>query len=57
MAIELEQSWLAVLGDEFEKDYMLKLKQFLKEEKESGQIIYPKGAIFLMLLTQHHLIK
>ena len=43
MAIELEQSWLAVLGDEFEKDYMLKLKQFLKEEKEAGQIIYPKG--------------
>ena len=44
MAIELEPSWLAVLGDEFEKDYMLKLKQFLKEEKESGQIIYPKGS-------------
>lgn len=43
MAIELEASWLAVLGAEFEKDYMLKLKQFLKEEKESGQIIYPKG--------------
>lgn len=44
MAIELEPSWLKVLGDEFEKDYMLKLKQFLKEEKESGQIIYPKGS-------------
>lgn len=44
MAIELEPSWLKVLGAEFEKDYMLKLKQFLKEEKESGQIIYPKGS-------------
>jgi uracil-DNA glycosylase len=44
MAIELEPSWLEVLGDEFEKDYMLKLKQFLKEEKESGQKIYPKGS-------------
>jgi uracil-DNA glycosylase len=44
MAIELEASWLEVLGDEFEKDYMLKLKQFLKEEKEAGQIIYPKGS-------------
>ncbi len=43
MAIELEPSWLKVLGTEFEKDYMLKLKQFLKEEKESGQMIYPKG--------------
>ncbi|GAB2978412.1 uracil-DNA glycosylase [Mucilaginibacter puniceus] len=44
MAIELEPSWLEVLGNEFEKDYMLKLKQFLKEEKEAGQIIYPKGS-------------
>ncbi|WP_457126031.1 uracil-DNA glycosylase [Mucilaginibacter sp. HD30] len=43
MAIELEPSWLQVLGNEFEKDYMLKLKQFLKEEKQAGKIIYPKG--------------
>jgi uracil-DNA glycosylase len=44
MAIDLEPSWLEVLGDEFEKDYMLKLKQFLKEEKEAGYKIYPKGS-------------
>ncbi len=44
MAIELEPSWLEVLGKEFEQDYMIKLKQFLKTEKESGQIIYPKGS-------------
>jgi len=43
MAIELEASWLEVLGDEFEKDYMLKLRQFLKEEKQAGKTIYPKG--------------
>jgi len=43
MAIELEQSWLSVLHDEFEKDYMIKLKQFLKQEKEAGYKIYPKG--------------
>jgi uracil-DNA glycosylase len=43
MAIELEASWLEVLSDEFEKDYMLKLRQFLKEEKQAGKIIYPKG--------------
>ncbi len=43
MAIELEKSWLEVLGDEFEKDYMLKLKQFLTNEKQAGKIIYPKG--------------
>jgi len=44
MAIEMEPSWLQVLGDEFDKDYMLKLKQFLKTEKEAGYKIYPKGS-------------
>lgn len=44
MAIEMEPSWLQVLGDEFDKDYMLKLKQFLKTEKEAGFKIYPKGS-------------
>jgi uracil-DNA glycosylase len=44
MAIELEPSWLQVLGDEFDKDYMIQLKKFLKEEKEARKIIYPKGS-------------
>ncbi|HTH82926.1 MAG TPA: uracil-DNA glycosylase [Mucilaginibacter sp.] len=44
MAIELEASWLAVLSDEFDKDYMLKLKEFLKAEKQAGKTIYPKGS-------------
>ncbi len=43
MAIDLEPSWLKVLKPEFEKPYMVKLKQFLKEEKESGAVIYPKN--------------
>ncbi|MDB5116064.1 MAG: ung [Mucilaginibacter sp.] len=44
MAVDLEASWLEVLGDEFDKDYMLKLKEFLKEEKQGGNTIYPKGS-------------
>ncbi|MEO6149343.1 MAG: uracil-DNA glycosylase [Mucilaginibacter sp.] len=43
MAIDIEASWLKVLGNEFEKDYMLKLKQFLKEEKDAGQVVFPKN--------------
>jgi uracil-DNA glycosylase len=43
MAIELESSWLEVLGSEFEKPYMRGLKQFLKEEKDAGHRVYPKG--------------
>lgn len=44
MAIALEPSWLAVLGEEFEKPYMTDLKKFLQKEKEVGQIVYPKNA-------------
>ncbi len=44
MAIDLEPSWLEVLHDEFEKPYMQKLREFLKQEKERGARIYPKNA-------------
>jgi uracil-DNA glycosylase len=44
MAIELEPGWLEVLQDEFGKDYMVQLRQFLKTEREAGHKIYPKGS-------------
>ncbi|HTD97684.1 MAG TPA: uracil-DNA glycosylase [Mucilaginibacter sp.] len=44
MAIELEPSWLEVLHGEFEKDYMIRLRSFLKQEKDAGYKIYPKNA-------------
>jgi uracil-DNA glycosylase len=44
MAVEIESSWLKILYNEFEKPYMLQLKQFLKQEKEAGQKVYPKGS-------------
>ena len=31
--IKLDASWLAVLGEEFEKPYMQQLKAFIKAEK------------------------
>ena len=43
MAIALEPGWLEVLKDEFDKDYMVKLRQFLKEEKDAGHITYPRS--------------
>ena len=47
MAINLEPGWLEVLKGEFEKDYMIKLRQFLKDEQQAGQVVYPKnGDIF-----------
>ncbi|MFD1255304.1 uracil-DNA glycosylase [Mucilaginibacter terrae] len=44
MAVEIESSWLKILYNEFEKPYMLQLKQFLKQEKEAGHKVYPKGS-------------
>ncbi|MDB5127963.1 uracil-DNA glycosylase [Mucilaginibacter sp.] len=44
MAGELEPSWKKALDEEFQKPYMVELKTFLKQEKETGYIIYPKNA-------------
>src|ERR1700744_6470522 len=44
MAIDLEPSWLNVLHGEFDKDYMIKLREFLKSEQAAGHKTYPKNA-------------
>lgn len=44
MALNFEPSWLEVLHEEFDKDYMKKLRQFLKEEQDAGHCTYPKNA-------------
>ncbi|MDH3642681.1 MAG: uracil-DNA glycosylase [Gammaproteobacteria bacterium] len=41
--VRLEASWKAALGDEFEKPYMLKLREFLATEKRARKVIFPKG--------------
>ena len=38
---ELHPSWLAVIGDELEKHYMQALREFLKQEKAAGKVIFP----------------
>lgn len=52
MSIELDPSWLKVLGAEFDKPYMVNLKKFLKEEKETGHKIYPKGGDIFNAFTK-----
>ncbi|MGI9296171.1 MAG: uracil-DNA glycosylase [Pseudomonadales bacterium] len=44
--VQLEPSWLARLGDEFDKDYMRALRLFLREQKSRRKVIYPKGSEF-----------
>ncbi|WP_419698878.1 uracil-DNA glycosylase [Mucilaginibacter sp. NFX135] len=54
MANALDPSWMEVLKDEFGKDYMIKLKDFLQNEKAAGQAVYPKNSeIFNAFNTTH----
>ncbi|MFK8013059.1 MAG: uracil-DNA glycosylase [Marinicellaceae bacterium] len=42
-SIKLHEEWKKVLGNEFNKDYMKHLKQFIIEQKQSGQTVFPEG--------------
>ncbi len=42
---QLHPSWHAVIGDEFEKPYMQALRDFLKQEKMAGKIVYPPSPL------------
>ena len=39
--VKLHPSWLKVLGEEFDKSYMVALRAFLAAEKQQGKTIYP----------------
>ncbi|GGC84950.1 uracil-DNA glycosylase [Halopseudomonas salina] len=41
--VKLESGWKAALADEFGKEYMRTLREFLRVQKANGQIIYPPG--------------
>lgn len=44
--VAIEDSWYNLLQDEFEKDYFIQLKSFLKTEKEKYTIYPPGNKIF-----------
>lgn len=41
--VHIEESWKKMMDHEFQQPYFSALKQFLKDEKAAGQIIYPPG--------------
>lgn len=41
--IQLESSWLELLQEEFDKDYMKNLRSFLLTEKQKKKVIYPNN--------------
>ncbi|MBC2774023.1 uracil-DNA glycosylase [Rhizobium sp. AQ_MP] len=48
--VRLEDSWKAVLADEFTQPYMRDLKDFLQRQKAVGKQIFPKGAEYFRAL-------
>lgn len=49
--IQLEESWLEKVGQEFRKPYMQELKQFLLAEKSQGKSILPAGSLWFNALN------
>ena len=45
MDVKIEDSWKAVLKQEFTKPYFLSIATFLKTEKLAGKTIYPPGSL------------
>ena len=41
MDVKIEQSWKDVLSAEFNKDYFVKLTDFVRAEYISGSAVYP----------------
>ena len=49
--IQLEPGWLSALAPEFQLPYMQSLKQFLRQEKQNGKIIYPRGSEYFAAMN------
>ena len=59
MLAKIHPSWLPALQNEFQKPYMLRLNQFLAQEKQQETIVYPKPSdVFNAFnLTPFHEVK
>lgn len=48
--MKIERAWGELLGEELKKEYVKKLKEFLEEEEQRGETIYPpEGEVFQAL--------
>ena len=46
MDVRIDESWKSILQDEFEKDYFLKLTEFIRDEYKTRKIFPPAKLIF-----------
>lgn len=49
--IKIEPQWSSRLAAEFDQEYMLNLKKFLKQELQSKKTIYPQGSEYFAALN------
>ena len=49
---QLDPAWKAHFEHEFAQDYMIKLREFLKAEKQNGQVIYPPSDLWFNAFLQ-----
>jgi uracil-DNA glycosylase len=52
MDVKMEESWKAVLEDEFSKSYFHQAVTFLKVEKSQNKVIYPPGQLIFNAFNQ-----
>ena len=52
--IQLHESWLNRLNDQFDQPYMAKLRDFLITRKEHNSVIFPPGAEIFNALNSTH---
>ena len=43
MDVKIENSWKSVLRDEFDKDYFVRLTEFVREEYRTAEAVFPPG--------------
>ncbi|MGM9833798.1 MAG: uracil-DNA glycosylase [Candidatus Limisoma sp.] len=43
MDVKIENSWKTVLSEEFEKDYFVRLTEFVREEYRTAEAVFPPG--------------
>jgi len=43
--VQIDESWKALLQDEFQQPYFKGIRQFLMQEKKDGKTIYPPGPL------------
>lgn len=43
MDVKIENSWKSVLRDEFDKDYFVRLTEFVREEYRTAEAVFPQG--------------